>query len=66
MYGPDSSPRFLRRGDGWVLIHARLAAAAKRLDLSTRGTREEIAARDRDEMAFWAPFRRRANAHLDG
>lgn len=67
---PDSSPQapqapgLYRRGDGWVLINARLAEAAKRLDLSTRGTPEELAARDREELAFWAPYRRRANALL--
>jgi hypothetical protein len=65
---PDSSPSELplyRRGNGWVLVNARLAEAAKHLDLSTRGTPEELAERDREEVAFWAPFRRRANALLD-
>lgn len=63
---PESSPLVLRRsGDGWVLVHSRLAKAAKGLDLSTRGTPEELAERDREELAFWAPYRQRANALLD-
>lgn len=66
MSRPDSSPRLKRHGDGWVIVSPRLAKAAKGLDLSTRGTRQELDERDREELLEWAPYRRRANALLDG
>jgi hypothetical protein len=38
----------------------RLRAAYESLDLTQRGTREELDERDRHELAAWAPARRRA------
>lgn len=39
---------------------SRLKRASSLLDTSTRGTQEELDARDRAEMRAWAPLRRRA------
>jgi hypothetical protein len=49
-------------GDVKIRLSARLARAVRNHDFSVRGTREERAEHDRRELAWWRPFRQRANA----